>query len=82
MTLDYHKSHPYGMNHDREVTILPAGRRAREEHGEAFGAQFVRLTAPELRALENGGQLAISIMSGEYVLSLESPKSGDTMPGE
>lgn len=54
------------------ITILDAGREAREEYGEAYGAQIERLTAEQLNALHSGKQLAISVM-GEYVLFLEGP---------
>lgn len=56
-----------------DVTVIEAGQAAREEHGEAYGGQLVKLTTEELDALQKGKQLAINIMSGEYVLFLEGP---------
>ena len=56
-----------------EVKILRAGRKDRELFGEAYGAQAMKLTAEQLNALLGGGQLAIPVMSGEYVLFLEGP---------
>lgn len=55
-----------------EITIIEAGAAAREQYGEAYGAQVEYLTAEQLDALHEGKQLAIPIMGGEYVLFLNA----------
>lgn len=66
---DYH--------HTDSVAILSAGRAARTDYGEAYGAQVEHLTAEQLNALHSGKQLAIPIMGGEYILFLEGPAAGE-----
>ena len=54
------------------VSVIKAGRAAREEHGELYGGQVIKLTEEQLKALNNGSQLAIAVMD-EYVLFISGP---------
>lgn len=57
-----------------EVTILTAGKESRDRYGHRFGSQVLYLTSEQLAALQHGQQLAVNIMSGEYVLFLNGPQ--------
>lgn len=73
---EFHYLNDLHMAYD-EIKILRAGHKEREIYGEAYGAQTMKLTAEQLNALHDGGQLAIPIMSGEYILFLEGPAAKD-----
>lgn len=59
--------------HHGEPTIIASGAPARERYGEAYGGQVEYLTSGQLDALNNGKQLAIPIVGGEYILFLNGP---------
>ena len=50
------------------AAIIPNGIQAQNEYGHRYGSQSLSLTHEQFAALENGQQLAIEIMDGEYVL--------------
>ena len=49
------------------VTVIGAGESERNEFGHQWGSQCLALNAEHIKALQEGMQLAIDIMEGEYV---------------
>ena len=60
---------PKGLN-DREVVIIEAGEKAREQYGCGWGSTFKTITSEQIEALMSGKQLAFSVMD-EYVVFIE-----------
>ena len=56
------------------VCIIDAGQAARDSHGHRYGSQTLTLTQEQMEALEEGKQLGISIMDGEYALFISGPR--------
>ena len=50
------------------VTVIDAGKDARNRFGHQYGSQCLSLSREQIKALTEGKQLAIDIMEGEYVL--------------
>lgn len=56
------------------ATILRIGKAAQDAYGHRYGSQILNLTLEQLTALQKGGQVAVDIMDGEYVLFLCGPQ--------
>ena len=63
----------FAFSNSPKATVLPAGKAERDAYGHRYGRQTLFLTSQQLAALEQGSQIAVEIMDGEYILFLSGP---------